>query len=274
MTSEINKNMSFYLLRLKNYRYFIGLAIGISIVILHAVLTLQPLMHLIDGDQFWFTPYTEWISFNVNGWTILFYLSIPLLSSLSAAQLMIDDLQSGFLWQIINRMNYIKYIGTIQIISFLSGAITILIPLALDYFIFWCFTPNLKANFVLNANHPLLGQTTFFANYYYTQPFKLVIFYLLFSAVLGGLYALFSSTLASCINNRFVSLATGFVLTMILNVLSAAFPHISLPSPVLIAIGSSPVYLPGIVPTIFVIATVLLLLIVIHTVGVNKRIHV
>lgn len=73
---------NYWYLRIKQWHYFWGVLIGIALVFIHLLVTLPPLVHYLDGNQYLFTPYTQWISFNTNAWTIALFLGMPLLSAL------------------------------------------------------------------------------------------------------------------------------------------------------------------------------------------------
>lgn len=83
--------------RIKQLHYFWGMLIGVSLVLAHLATILPRLVAHLDGNQYLFTPYTQWISFNTNPWTIALFLSLPLLSTLSVAQIIGEDARSGFI---------------------------------------------------------------------------------------------------------------------------------------------------------------------------------
>lgn len=140
-------------------------------------------------------------------------------------------------------------------VSFIGGALTIVVPLLIDFIGVWCFLPHITPNPILNANMPLLPDTTYFASLYYTNPLALVGFYILLAGAVAGMFGLLSAVVSLFVDNRFIALGLGFTLTMMLNVLSNAMPHVAF-SPVLLCIGCSPAYIPTFSATItgFVIA--------------------
>ena len=74
-------------------------------------------------------------------------------------------------------------------------------------------------------------------------------------------------------NNKFVSLGSGFVITMIFNVLSSAIPK-TVFSPVLISIGLSPVYLPDLWTVLITYCVMLCIFIILGFYGGRKRAYI
>lgn len=241
--------------RIKQLHYFLGLLIGVGLVLAHLAMTLPQLSAHLDGNQYLFTPYTQWISFNTDPWTIALFLSLPLLSTLSAAQIIGEDARSGFIAHIVQYRRLKHYLLTNLGVSFIGGALTIIVPLLIDFIGMWCFLPHIKPDQILNANMSLLPDTTYFASLYYTHPLALVGFYVLLAGAVAGMFGLLGAVVSLFVDNRFIGLGFGFTLTMMLNVLSNALPHMAF-SPVLLCIGCSPAYIPTFSATIagFVVA--------------------
>jgi len=236
--------MNFWVHRFKLKQYFIGITIAIAIVIFHAGSTILNIWSFLDQSPFLFTPFTKWISIDSGPITLLLFLSLPLLCCLSGSQIYIDDIESGFIWHVVQKRPLKKYILSIEVISFLSGFITVFIPLLIDFVILWFFLPYLLPNLVVNENLTVLNATTFFANTYYTKPVLFVIFYILLPSFFGGMYALFSTMIASFTGKKFLSVTASFLVISVLSVISGILPDIFY-APNLISIASSPVYLPN-----------------------------
>lgn len=265
--------MKYLITRIAQGRYFLGLIIGVGIVLAHLLYTIPDLLHHIDGNQYLFTPYTQWISFNTGPWTIGLFLSLPLLSALSTSQIVGEDIRSGFFFNILRTQSLNKYLFTTLAASFIGGAFTTMLPLLIDFFGVWSFLPSIIPNHILNANMPFTSDFTFFHQCYYNSPQLLVVFYVLLPGAISGLYALFSSILALYTDNLFITLGTGFTLTMILNVLATIAPS-TIFSPVLISIGRSPLFLPNITTVLVAYCTALLFLIALGIYGGHRRANV
>lgn len=264
---------NYWYLRIKQWHYFWGVLIGIALVFIHLLVTLPPLVHYLDGNQYLFTPYTQWISFNTNAWTIALFLGMPLLSALSTSQLIGEDVRTGFYQHILQHKKQSNYLIKSLLISFIGGALTIVIPLLIDFYGMWFFLPSIDPDVILNSNLPLVPATSYFSQLYYTNPNLLVSFYIGLAGLSAGIYAIFSSMIALYTNNKFVSLGSGFVITMIFNVLSSAIPK-TVFSPVLISIGLSPVYLPDLWTVLITYCVMLCIFIILGFYGGRKRAYI
>jgi hypothetical protein len=262
--------MQFWYQRIKQKKYFLGMLIGLIIVIAHLVAVYLTTSSQLNGNEYLFTPYTQWIDFNTGPWTVGLLLGLPLLSALSLSQIVSDDLRNGFFWNILNKQSLLKYLTFEQGLSFIGGALTIVVPLLVDLGGLWCLLPKIKPDLIMNANRSYLPQLTYFYQWYYQHPLMLAFFYILLAGFTAGLFALLASTIALYTNNRFIPLGLGFVLTMILNVMNSAFPNLVF-SPVLIIMGLSPVYLPRLTVVSAIYAGSLILLVIAHFIGGYRR---
>ncbi|AVK63499.1 hypothetical protein C5Z26_05005 [Lactobacillus sp. CBA3606] len=265
--------MAFTIKRSLVPKYFIGLWIGLLIALIHVIATMLPLLSQLDGNNFWFSTYNRWISFDSSSWTIAFFWVIPIISALSASQIVSDDIKSGFFWQQISKQGIIKYFCYTFPISFFSGLLTVLIPLLVNLFFAWSLFPTLKPDLILNANAAILPQSTFLASEYYTNPANLVLLYLLLPALLGGGFALFSATLAFFINNQFANLTAGFLITLLLTILATIFPQ-KIFSPILLVAGVGFGYVPSLLTYLLVYLISLIIMLLFFIWGVRKHAYV
>lgn len=236
--------MSFWVHRFKVKQYFIGIMIAMAIVMFHAGSTILNNWSFLDQSPFLFTPFTKWISIDSGPLTLFLFLSLPLLCCLSGSQIYIDDVESGFIWHVVQKKPLRKYILNIEMISFFSGLVTVFIPLLINYAILWFFLPYLLPNLMINENLTVLNTTSFFANTYYTNPLLFIVFYMLLPSFFGGIYALFSTMIACFTRKKFLSVTASFLFVSVLSVISGILPNIFY-APNLISIASSPVYLPN-----------------------------
>ncbi|MGA3322781.1 Hsp70 family protein, partial [Lactiplantibacillus pentosus] len=69
-----------------------------------------------------------------NAWTIALFLGMPLLSALSTSQLIGEDVRTGFYQHILQHKKQSNYLIKSLLISFIGGALTIVIPLLIDFY--------------------------------------------------------------------------------------------------------------------------------------------
>lgn len=266
-------NILFWVERLKNYRYLLGLMIGCIIVIAHLLSILPVILPQLNGYENFFTPYTKWLSFDTSGVSFVYFMSIPLLCSLSGAQIVNEDIQSGFFWNGIRTAGVGRYAFYTQLVAIISGAVTVVVPLALDWIVLWCFLPNIKPNLFLNYGNNILPRFNFFPDLFYTHPLVLTVIYVCIAGVVGGGYALLTSTIALYINNKFTTLSFGFILSMALSVFSAQVSTKYIQSPVLLAMEFSQKQVPPVIWAITMTFVTFLILSIVHYLGVKKHCH-
>lgn len=264
--------MSFWLQRLKSHRYLSGTVIGCVIVIVHLVTVALIALPQLNGYENFFTPYTQWLSFQTTGISITYFLGMPILVSLSGAQIVNEDLNSGFFWQAIRVGKPWYYSFFTQLIAIISGAMTVMIPLILDWLILWFLLPSIQPNVFLNYGNSILPNLSFFYDMFYTHPFGLVVIYTLIAGIVGGGFALLTSTLAVYINNKFTTLSLGFIISMLLSIVSAIFgSNKYIQSPVFLAMEFSQKQVPPVIFAVVVTLIIFIILSVAHYLGVKKR---
>lgn len=254
-------------------KYFIGLLIGIVISVIHVVVVMLPVSSQIDGNDAWFSTYNRWISFDSGSWTIIFFWLIPIISALGLSQIVHDDISSGFFWQQVSKQGVVKYLFNTIPTIFVSGFLTILIPLSINLFFAWSLFPTIKPDLILNANSAILPQTTFLAHQYYTHPLILVLLYLVLPTLLGGLFALFSAMLELFTKNQFVSITAGFLVALLLTLGETIFPQ-KVFSPTLLVAGVGFGYVPSLISYLLAWLIGLIVVLLLFVLGVKKYIYV
>lgn len=262
--------MNFIFKRMAISKYFGGLIIGVGIVIVHVIATMLPLLSQIDGNNYWFSTYNRWISFDSSNWTIIFFWVLPIISAVGTNQIIHDDISSGFFWQQVSKQGYQKYIFYTFPIIFLGGFLIVLIPLTINLFFAWALFPTIKPDFILNFNSVVLPQTTFMAGKYYTNPVGLVLLYLILPSLLGGLFALISGMLSFYLDNQFITITVGFVLSLFLTILTSIFPH-QVFSPVLMVAGVGFGYVPSLSSFIVGWSIAFILTLLLFVLGVRRH---
>lgn len=229
--------MTFWLSRITHFKYFIGLITATIISTISAGLLVIEFGHLADGMRTHLTPYTHWISLMPSNFKLALFFSIPILCALSCAQILHEDFASGYAFQTMKRIGVMSYTLKMQFLAVITGALTIGMPLLINFGILWTFFPSLIPNLMLNRNMPLLGSETYCHELYYSQPLTLMLFYTVLAMFVGGFYSLLSLAISCYTDNKFIPFVAGFSTTLLLNMLSSVTSHIS--SPVLIAMELS-----------------------------------
>lgn len=262
-----------YLLKsISKLKYFAGLWIGLVFILIHLFTSYSDLNGQVTGNQYFFTPFTEWIGFNTNAWTILYYAALPLLCALTFNLMSSDDLKSGFLWHVITKTGLQRYLSKQYCVTVIGGFITAALPLLLDFLGLAVFLPIIKPDVILNSNLFVSPSTTYFSQLFYQHPFQLMLIYCLLAGLLGSCYAVLALTVAIWTNKQFPAIATGFILTLCCNVLAASFPKMFF-SPILIVIGVSPIIIPSFYWLVGLLLTTLIVTFIRHYLGGQRLVN-
>ncbi|CAM3136441.1 hypothetical protein SAMN04487792_1397 [Lactobacillus bombicola] len=116
------------------------------------------------------SPYTRWLSIDsFNFAPIVFFILLPIFSSLPASIMLKEDYDSGLLykWKLQKSIkqvlfDYIK-------IAFITGFIVTALALSANLFSWFMILPNIKPDNLLNKNILVINFNTLFVSLYYTH---------------------------------------------------------------------------------------------------------
>lgn len=131
-----------------------------------------------------------------------YYMIFPLLAVLPYVGSYFDDLRTGYVKSVLLRCNRKAYFGVKGIVTFLSGGISVTIPLLLNLILTATMRPALKPDpFVA------IGPMTYCmgSEFYYTHPLLYTVLYLLFDFIAGGMIAVGAMLLCSRVNYKFLA---------------------------------------------------------------------
>lgn len=212
---------------IKSKSFIISLMIGIGIAIVAAVFAILSeynMWHI--WEEFWInkdgtmnrnphistsTLFRAWIGGNFSSvFSSVFYYVLPLLASMSYSWSLCNEYKSGYIKHIVVKCGRLKYYLSKYIATFFIGAITIIVPLIINYIIVACFIP---------ARMPDPGDVQYFAIYrdflfsklFYTTPLLFNIFFMLLDALFAGLWASFVMSLGIFKQNKFAIIIGSYI---------------------------------------------------------------
>ena len=158
-------------------------------------------------DLYEATVYTIWIeSFTISDIPILLYNMVPLLSAFAAADIYLSDKNSGYLNILFAKTNPRRYFGSLYLVNFVAGGLTLLLPLTLNLYL--CFlvcpdrVPDLLAEGTNNVN--AIGYDVLFPQLYYTHPFLHACIYIGLGFLAAGIFATIGLALGCFVKQRFL----------------------------------------------------------------------
>lgn len=206
--------------------FLISLVIGVTIAVLGAVFAIlqeYDIWHawekIINADGTMNSNpllavsslFRVWIGGNVDSvYTMVFYYFLPLLAALPYSWSLRSELKSGFVKHMVLKCGRLRYYFAKFSAAFLTGAVTVFIPLVINYIIVACFVP---------ARMPDPGDVIYHAVYrdflfsklFYTAPLLFDIVFMLLDALFAGVWASFVLSLAFFGLNKFVILIGSYI---------------------------------------------------------------
>lgn len=253
-------------------RYLSGFLLGLIVVLLHVVFAVGFLRMQIGEFQNSpeaFCPYYKWIMADTF-WSLIFSLMIPFMAALGNSQMTYDDANSGFIMHVLQKKGKIGYVlGSLTSVYAVTFIETVLV-LAADVMFVFLLLPNVLPDQVLNSGEGYSRLFTYHVEWMYSEPFKLILFYIVLSGCAAGLFGMLTAVCGLYFSNRFMVMFSGFIIGLIFFVL-ANQQIVNLPSFLLVLPVMSQMYLPslGCLAAFYLVCVALLF--VFQIVGVRKH---
>ena len=215
----MQKMIRYELIRaLTSIKFRIAILIGAGIAVSHFIMEVLP--HVPELDVYlshnkamlypgWLYP--SWMCGNrLSVHSYLYFLILPLLAALPSADSFFDDVSGGYLSELCTRTKRSCYLVGKYIAVFLSGAVTVVFPLILNFLLTACAFPMLKPERATGFSTIVLK--TSLSELYYTQPGFFLLIHFLMIFVMAGLFAVFALSASYYCNYQFMALISPFLL--------------------------------------------------------------
>lgn len=156
-------------------------------------------------DLYELSVYTMWIeSFTNSDVPALLYSLVPLLSAVVAADLYLEDKNSGYLNVVFSRSNPGSYFRTLYTINFLAGGLTLVLPLALNLYLCFLVCPDRAPDLLAEGTNLVnpMGFDVLFPQMYYTYPFLHACIYIVLGFFAAGIFATIGLALGCYVKHR------------------------------------------------------------------------
>ena len=117
----------------------------------------------------------------------LYYVLFPLIAALPYGWSLFTEWKNGYINQMITRISKSRYMISKYISVFISGGITVTIPLILNFIINACYIPCIGTDAM--SLQVILTAKSFGSELYFNKPVLYVLVYLLIDFIIGGIYA-------------------------------------------------------------------------------------
>lgn len=171
------------------------------------------------------TVYTMWIeSFTQSDIPFLLYTIVPITAAAAAADIYLNDRETGYLNVIFSKIDQRKYFRHLYIINFIVGGLTLLIPLALNLYLCYLVCPDRAPDLLVEGNNIVnpIGNQVLFPQLYYEQPLLHATVYLLLGFIAAGIFATIGLALGCFVKHRFLVWIGPYVINYLFSSLSVA----------------------------------------------------
>lgn len=201
----------------KKKTFFLSILLGIVIGIIEFVVEVLPLSARLDeylsydkqmNDISWL--FSSWLGGHLTSiYSYVFFLLIPIIAILPFAASGFEDVKSGFVQNIVIRVNKKKYYLAKYTAVFLTGGTSVVVPLIFNLALSATVLPSVlpqknSSTFALYGTH--VGTELFF-----NHPYGYIFVYLLLDFVFAGLIATVSLVMGLIAEHKFEVLFAPFI---------------------------------------------------------------
>lgn len=159
-----------------------------------------------------------WLPMNFQfAYGMVFVVLLPLIAVIPYSGSYYRDRYSGYMKSVCVKVPRRAYFCAKYVVCFFTGFIAVLLPMTISFFLVSTYLPWLKPEPL--AQQGLLQDSCFMSDYYYQQPVLYVLFYALIMGLFGGIF----SVTALCVSAFAKNLFTVSVIPFALYITSGAF---------------------------------------------------
>lgn len=208
-----------------NKGFLIALLTGLMICLWHFFEYIFPCVFdssiFIGDGKSYFPPssYNWWIGGNyVPIQSYLYFLILPIFATIPYGNSYIVDEKIGLLKNIFIRTQKGKYLLSKYIAVFLSGAVAVVVPLIVNFYLTALVLPSILPD-------TASGNSVVYSNFkwgdiFYTKPLLFILLHILIVFVFSGFIATIALALSSLINNRYVVIFAPMIIYVFLSSLA------------------------------------------------------
>lgn len=175
-------------------------------------------MQLMEVPQ---NVYVSWIGAS-SYWmqSYWYFLILPLLAAIPFAGTFYSDLKNGYMKSVVLRCGRRNYFMGKGAVVFLSGGISVVVPLVLNFILTAMFRPMTLPDPLISIG-PLTYQIG--SSLYYLHPLLYTILYMVFDFFAGGILALSAAVFCYAANYKFIALLMPYIIYYLLFCLGGIF---------------------------------------------------
>lgn len=144
----------------------------------------------------------------------MLYLIMPLFAAIPFAISQFEEWRSGYAAQVITRCGRRKYMNAKYAAVFISGGITIAVPLIISMIVSMCYMPVIKMDPI--ALQSRISTVYMFGYTYIYHPVLYTVIYIFVDFLYGGIFACMAMVASSFVRNWFTAMTFPMVLSYFL----------------------------------------------------------
>lgn len=212
----------------QNTGFKISLLIGCGIACVHWITCVIPIAFYQDtymtSDILMRYPsnvFNNWIGASTYMYSYLFFLFIPLLAALAYGSSFLSDMKYGFIQNVCIRTERKHYFLAKYLAVFLSGGISVLIPLGLNFMLTSAVLPLVKPQAADYTS--LIGIGSTLGDFFFECPMIYIWIFAIIIFLFSGIYATYALIAAYYTEHLFITVLMPFVLTAFFNSIASIF---------------------------------------------------
>lgn len=194
----------------------LALILGYALALVQFVLVVFPasknILQFFDGTvmTYPYSVFNKWMAMDDrHPWNAVYMTLFPVLAVLPYGASWLDDKKSGYIKNVCVRVKKSNYLMAKYVAVFVSGGVTVVVPLLLNLMLTCAVLPALTPS--MNGLFPV-GGTAMFAGIYYTNPWLYTAIYMVMYFVYAGVLATLATAASGWGCQRFMVLLFPFVI--------------------------------------------------------------
>lgn len=194
---------------LKRRSFYVALLVGIIIVLLEVFSNNHIKLKSNDFIEFSNGVYNNLIIYTTGEYKDILQMIFPLIVTIAFADAYLEDIQSGFIKNILIRYDKKKYLINRFLMNFIVSGLIISIPIIVNYMMYAALIPSIEPKIFFSA--PFLEFRDFLPNIYYKYPLLHAFIRIFMLFIYAGTFS--SIALASSIfsKNKYVITIIPFI---------------------------------------------------------------
>jgi hypothetical protein len=200
--------------------FFISLSIGMAIVLWHFIqITFFSGVDLEEAVANNYCPlslYNTWIGYRSGIQRSIYFVIMPILAALPFGDTYFTDIKNGYAKNILIKRTRTNFALSKYVAVFLSGGITIAVPLVADLLLCALFFPAIDPD-AFTRTFPIFPSDNFMGNLFIVKPLLYTFIYIFLDFFLSGFIGCLCLPLSLVLINKYLVLVAPFLICFILN---------------------------------------------------------